>query len=344
MAHRRTWIAAAVLSLGVALTAPHAARGQAPACELDRPVRFAGLDYDSAAFHTEVARFIIARGYGCRTEVIPGSVIPLLNGLIRGDVDVNMEVWKINVREIWDPAERDGRVVDLGVNFPDATQAWYVPRYLVEGDSAPAKGLRSVADLPRFAQLFRDPEEPSKGRFYNCVPGWACEVANTKKLHAYGLAEHFTNFRPGSGAALAAAIDSALLRRRPIVFYYWGPTWLLGKHADAIVTLEEPAYDPAIWAEFERASDPAAVRRATAYPTVPVSVAANGTFARQAPKLVAFLRNYETTNALVSEMLNYMQANDATAEAAAKHFLRTHGAVWTRWVPEDVAARVKAAL
>lgn len=344
MAYRRAWIAAAILSLGVALTAPHAARAQAPACEIDRPVTFAGLDYDSAAFHTEVARFIIGHGYGCRTEVIPGSTIPLLHGLIRGDVDVNMEVWKVNVREIWDPAERDGRVVDLGVNFPDATQAWYVPRYLVEGDGAPAKGLRSVTDLARFAELFRDPEEPSKGRFYNCVPGWACEVANTKKLHAYGLAGHFTNFRPGSGAALAAAIDSALIRRRPIVFYYWAPTWLVGKHAAAIVALEEPPYDPAIWAEFERATDPASVTRATAYPTVQVNVAANGAFARQAPRLVAFLRAYETTSALVSEMLNYMQANDATAEAAAKHFLRTRPDVWSGWVPAEVAARVKAAL
>lgn len=343
MAHRRTGIAA-ILSLGAVLAIHQPAQAQAPACELDRAVTFAGLDYDSAAFHTEVARFIIRHGYGCRTEVIPGSTIPLLHGLIRGDVDVTMEVWKINVREIWDPAERDGRVVDLGVNFPDATQAWYVPRYLVEGDAAPAKGLRSVTDLPRFARLFRDPEEPSKGRFYNCVPGWACEVANTKKLHAYGLTGHFTNFRPGSGAALAAAIDSALMRQRPILFYYWGPTWLLGKHAEAIVRLDEPPYDPAIWAEFERAADPASVTRATAYPTVPVSVAANGAFARRAPRLVAFLRAYQTTGALVSEMLNYMQASDATAEAAARHFLRTQDAIWTRWVPEDVAARVKAAL
>lgn len=338
----RLRLAVAAVALVAAL--PAGATAQPATCEVDRPVVFAGLDYDSAAFHVAVARFIATHGYGCRTEAIPGATIPLLHGLVRGDVDVTMELWKVNAREIWDPAERAGRVVELGVNFADATQGWFVPRYLVEGPGAPAPDLRHVADLARHAALFRDPEEPTRGRFHNCVPGWACERANTAKLHAYGLADRFTNFRPGSGAALAAAIDSALLRRRPIVFYYWGPTWLLGKHAATLLQLEEPPFDPAIWAELERADDPTTVRRATAYPTVSVSVAANAAFARAAPNLAAFLARYRTSNALVSAMLSHMQETGATAEQAAAHFLRTHPEVWTAWVPAEVAARVRAAL
>jgi glycine betaine/proline transport system substrate-binding protein len=70
----------------------------------------------------------------------------------------------------------------------------------------------------------------------------------------------------------------------------------------------------------------------------------NGRFAARAPKLVAFLSNYRTTNALVSAMLNHMQETDATAAEAARHFLKTREDVWTAWVPSEVAARVKAAL
>lgn len=344
MSHRTTWMAAGIFCLGAISTTPDTATAQAASCEINRPIVFAGLDWDSNAFHTEVARFIARHGYGCRSEVIPGSTIPLLNGMIRGDIDVTMEIWKVNVQEIWNPAVEAGQVKSLGVNFPDATQAWYVPRYMVEGPNAPAPTLRSVSDLPRYAHLFRDPEEPSKGRFYNCIAGWGCETVNTKKLHAYGLLDSFTNFRPGTGAALAAAIDSHLLRQRPIVFYYWGPTWLLGKHADRIVQLEEPEFDREIWDELERIDDPAQATRATAYPTVPVYVAVNMAFARQAPNLVAFLEKYETSNAMVSEMLNHMQETNATAADAAKHFLRTRQDVWTGWVPEDVAARIRAAL
>jgi glycine betaine/proline transport system substrate-binding protein len=219
-----------------------------------------------------------------------------------------------------------------------------VPKYLVEGDDAPAKGLKSVLDLPDYKDIFADPEEPGKGRFYNCILGWGCEVINTKKLHAYGLLDHYTNFRPGTGAALSAAIESAILRERPIVFYYWGPTWILGKIGDQIVALEEPPYDEEIWNKLQETQNPADVTEATAYPVVEVSVAMNKAFQEQAPTITAFLEKYETTNALVSQALAYMQDENATAAEAAEWFLRNNEELWTEWVPAEVADEVKAAL
>lgn len=138
----------------------------AAACELDRPVVFAGLDWDSVAFHNAVARRIIEDGFGCKTDVIPGSTIPLLQGLAQGDIDIAMEVWKDAVTDVWQRALARGQVVEIGINFPDAVQGWYVPRYVVEA----SPDLKSVADLARHAALFRDPEEPSKGRFITALP------------------------------------------------------------------------------------------------------------------------------------------------------------------------------
>ena len=54
-------------------------------------------------------------------------------------------------------------------------------------------------------------------------------MVNSKKLVAYGLDDDLHNFR-GSGEALDAAVESAVLQGQPILFYYWGPTWLLGKY------------------------------------------------------------------------------------------------------------------
>ena len=63
------------------------------------------------------------------------------------------------------------------------------------------------------------------------------------------------------------------------------------------------------------------------------------------PALVRFLTNYETSNALVSEALAFMQEKeDSTSKDAALQFLRTNEDLWSGWVPADVAARVKAAL
>lgn len=315
-----------------------------PKCEVDRPVVFAGLDYDSAAFHNAVAQRIVRDGYGCKVDAIPGSVIPLINGMLRGDVQVNMEIWKSNQPISWTEGVAAGTLVEVGVNFPDATQGWYVPRYLVEGAKPLAPGLRSVSDLPKYKALFADPEEPGKGRFYNCPAGWQCEVFNTKKLHGYGLDASYTNFRPGTGAALDAAITSALRRKRPVLFYYWGPTWLMGRLGPQLMQLQEPPYDEAVWNALKAARDPKDVKAATAYPTVAVVIGARKDFLDAAPRLHEFLAHYRTSAALVSEALAYMQQHKASADDAARHFLQTREAVWKDWVPADVAARVKAGL
>ena len=95
-----------------------------------------------------------------------------------------------------------------------------------------------MTDLVRYRHLFRDAERPHLGRFYNCPIGWACERVNNQKLVAYGLDRHFVNFRPGTGAALDAAIAGAYERGRPIVFYYWAPTGFMARFN--FTRLEEP--------------------------------------------------------------------------------------------------------
>ncbi len=311
----------------------------AAACDVDRPIVFAGLDWQSNAFHTAVAQFILEAGYGCKTDVLPGTTIPLLQGVAQGDIDIVMEVWKDNVTEVWNRGLRRRQVVEVGINFPDAVQGWYVPRYLVSGENALAPDLKDVSDLPAHKALFSDPEEPDKGRFYNCIAGWNCEVINSAKLKAYALEDHYTNFRPGTGAALAAAIASAYLREQPVLTYYWGPTWVLGKYD--MVQLAEPAYDAGIFNALATDAEPT---QATAYPVVEVAIGANRRFSESAPNVVAFLERYETDSALVSDALAYMEETGGRAEDAAEHFLRTRSDVWSGWLDAPHKAKVDAAL
>ncbi|SEG79840.1 ABC transporter substrate-binding protein [Bosea lathyri] len=311
----------------------------ASACDLKRPLKIAGLDYDSAAFHAAVAQTIVERGFGCQVERVPGAIAPLVNGLARGDVDIVMEIWLANPVEAWSKAEAAGKVTPLGTTFPDANEGWYVPRYLVEGADAKAADLKSVTDLKRYKALFTDQEEPNKGRFYNCVAGWVCEGINTKKLGVYGLADDFTNTRGGSGEALVAAVESALKRKRPVVFYYWSPSWLVGAYD--LVKLQEPAFDPAIWADL-KASD--APKQATAYPVSRVVIGANLAFTQESPQLAAFFKSYGLTSALTSQMLAEARTNGITPEEQAKRFLKARPDDWKGWVPADIAAKVQAGL
>ena len=341
-----TWIASALLSavIGTSVGAATALTPLVPAeCELKRSVVFGGLDWDSNAFHVAVASYILNKAYGCKTETIPGSTIPMLAGIGHGDVDILMEVWRDQSTEAWAKLEAAGKVFDIGTNFADARQGFFVPRYLVEkidGHEPLAKGLKSVSDLPRFRTLFTDPEEPKKGRFYNCILGWTCEIVNTKKLKVYGLLEHFVNFRSGTGAALAAAIASAYAKRVPFVSYYWGPSWVLG--AFDLVQLEEPPYERTAWVEFNNSPDPKAT---TAYPTVEVGIAVSKKFKDTAPGLVSFLSNYHTSSSLINTALSEIHHNvNAKMESIAVKFLRENQDVWRQWLPEERFRRVADAL
>lgn len=312
----------------------------------NRDIVFGEQDWDSAQVHNAIARHILEEGFGCSTSVIPGSTIPMQQGTIRGDIDVLMEVWQDNLADFMPAALESGEIVDLGVNFGDGQQGWFVPRYLIEGDSERgiepvAPDLESVTDIAQYAELFRDPEQPDRGRFYNCIIGWVCEEINTAKLEAYGLSEHFTNFRPGTGVALTSSMEGTYLRGEPWFGYYWGPTWVLGKLD--MVQLEEPAYTDQCWEHLnENLGDP---DEACAYPTSVVTIAVNGEFAEQvAPEVIDFLREYTTTSDQVSALLAYMQDNDALPEEAATHFLETETELWSEWLPAEVAERVQASI
>ena len=308
---------------GAVLAVTSGAFAQADCFGYDEPIIFGEQDWDSPQLHDSIARYILEEGYGCETRIIPGSTIPLQQGTVRGDVDVLMEVWQDQLPDFWVEAVENGDVVDLGPNFSDAEQGWYVPHYVIEGDSERgiepmAPNLESVSDLAEYKELFRDPEQPEMGRFYNGVIGWQAETVNTAKLKAYGLTEEFTNFRPGTTVGLTSSLEGAYLRGQPWVGYQWEPTWVLGKLD--MIRLEEPEYTDECWEHLtENLEDP---ERACAFPTSVVTIAVSARFAEEAPQeVLQFLRDYETTSALTAAQLAYMQEEGATPEEAAINFL-----------------------
>lgn len=296
-----------------------------------QPVVFADLNWDSARVHTRIAAFIMENGYGYPpSEFIPGETIPLFAGVAKGDLDLEMECWVQNQQEAYDKAIAAGDVIDLGINFPDAWQGWLVPTYMIEDGLLP-EGV-SVDDMPQYWELFKDPEDPTKGRFYNGPPGWESTGINTQKLEGYGLDKYYTNFLPGSDAALAAAMVAAYEKHEPYFGFYWAPTWVLGKLD--MTPIEEPPYDEAVWEK----------NHGCAYPETGTHIVVNSSFPDRAPELTGFLSNYSTTAAQMNEILAYMEDNEASADEVAMYFLKNYESVWTKWVPADIADKVKAAL
>ncbi len=321
--------------------------GTAPAGAKETII-FADFGWDSAQVHNRIAGFIIEKGLGYPIKFVQGETIMLNTALIQakgGEApNVNMETWTENWQELYDEGLAKGKdpdtnqgFVELGANFPNSVQGWYVPRYVVEGDlkrgiEPMAPDLKSVSDLPKYWKLFKDPEDPTKGRFHSCIPGWSCALVNEDKFKAYGIEEYYNIMQPGSGPALAASMETAYKRGKPWLGYYWAPTWVLGKLD--MVQLEEPKFDQNIWE----------TTKACEYPAVKCDIIVHKSLPQRAPDKVEFLKKYGTTLEINNKFLAYMRDNKASTDEAAAWFLKNYEDLWTGWVSADVAAKVKTTI
>lgn len=298
---------------------------------------FADAGWDSIRIHNAIAANIIENGYGYKTDVITGSSPITVKGLMQGDIDLYMEVWTDNVKELYESGIESGDIVELSTNFDDNAQGLYVPTYMIEGDAergidAMTPNLRSVKDLPEYWEVFKDPDDSGKGRIYGSPPNWAADEVLRGKFETYGLNEKYNYFNPGSDSALSTSLVSAFKRGEPWVGYSWEPTWIMGLYD--MTLLEDEPYDIEKWENGY----------ACEFPGVDVTVAVNKDVMETAPEVVEFLKNYETSSDLTNVMLGYMQENNADSEETAKWFLKEYEDLWTQWVPDDIRDKVLEAL
>lgn len=302
-----------------------------------KKIVFADAGWESIRFHNEVARLILEEGYGFKTEVTNGSSSSTFLGLRRGDIDVYMEVWTNNIKKIYDEAIQSGDVVKVGVNFNDNRQGFYVPTYMIKGDPKRnikpiAPDLKTVQDLQKYWKLFKDPSDENKGRIVGAPTGWEVYSILEKKINTYGLKKTFNHFAPGSETALTTSLTKAYENGDPWVGYYWEPTWVMGKYD--MTLLEEPKYDEKVWRQ----------NFGTEFPTMDVVIAVNKDVPNDHPEVVEFLKKYKTSSKLTNDALAYMQENSANEKETAKWWMKENMDVWTKWVPKDVAEKVKKAL
>ena len=178
-------------------------------------VHLGDFDWDSANVHTAIASYILEKGYGCEVQATKGSTTPIMAALFDQQIDIITEVWRDNLVQLIEDNLAKGNIIELGVNTPSSTQGFYVDK-----PTADKYGLKSVDDMksPEIAKLFADPEAPGKGRMTSCISGWTCYTINLVKHKVYGLDKYYTNFDPGSGGALDAAIAGAFKKRKTSIF------------------------------------------------------------------------------------------------------------------------------
>ena len=329
----RQWIAFSLLLISsLLLSSPVSAT--LPAC--DTPIKFGALTWESGQFTTGVLKYITESGYGCQVTEVPGAGPALETALSQNDIQIISEQW-VGRSPIMEQAIAQNKVAVIGDTLKGgATQGWYVPKYVLDENP----GLRSYQDLPKYAELFKDPENPGKSRFMNCPSGWACEIFNTRLLKNTGLDSVFNNAHPGTGAALDAEIASAFEQHKPLLFYYWQPTGLMAKYDFA--PLEFPAYQDACWQDLLLADGSA--NCVSGFPVSPLGIAASTPFINANPELADVFKKVQFTSDELNGAILEMSENKRSGEEQALVFLRDNPSVWQAWLSDEAATNLAAKL
>lgn len=299
------------------------------------PLVLADIGWDSIRFHNAVAGHIIKEVYGLEWEETSSSTPIGWQALQSGEIDILMETWSENISYYNEDISK-GAVLEVSINFDDNAQGLYVPYYVIHGDSARgiapmAPDLKTVKDLLNYPELFKDAEEPAKGRIYGAIPGWEIDDIMRNKHEAYGLDEKFTYFSPGTDAALAASIAAAFEKGEAWVGYYWEPTWISGKYK--LVLLEDEPYDEAKYADG-----------LTECPTNTVTICVTPSLKEDYPEIYEFLSKYQTSSELIAQALAYMQETNCDYPTAAKWFISNNLDLVSGFIPADKVKDLSSSL
>ncbi len=307
------------------VTAGYGTRAEGKPAE-KKEITFAEVGWDSIKLNNAIAGLIAERVFGYSWQETPGSTPISHEALVKGEVDVHMEEWTDNIPKYIE--DRDaGNLTELGVNFDDNYQGLYIPKYVA--DEYP--DLKSVRDLANYAHLFPDPEDGSKGIIYGGIVGWEVTDIMARKVHEYGLDEYFNYVESGSDAITNAAVTSAVDKKAPIVFYYWEPTWLLGKYD--FVLLEDEPYDPSVYQEGK-----------CGCPSVNVTIAVSNAFAKSNPEFCEVLSRYSLPSTIISEALAHINDTGADySETALWLLTEAHPELISKWLTEAQLAKFTSA-
>ncbi len=304
-------------------------------------VTVANMTWQSAEVLAHIDQLILANGYGCDVEIVPGDTMPTLTSMMeRGQPDVAPEAWINAVRRPLEAAVAEGKLHFAARSLQDGgVEGWWIPKYLADANP----DIKTIDDALARPDLFPAPEDRSKGAVHNCPSGWNCQITTGNAFKAWDAARKgFQLVDTGSAAGLDGSIARAYERQQGWLGYYWAPTSILGKYEMVKLDAGVP-HDPEAWQSCNSVSDCANPQRSD-WATAEVFTVVTDRFKQQGGPAFDYLARRSWGNDTVNALLAWMSDNQADGARGARHFLQTQPEIWTQWVTPEVAEKVKAAL
>ena len=304
-------------------------------------VQIAEMNWASAGVLAQLDKIILEEGYGCDVELVTGDTVPTFASMAeKGEPDVAPELWINAVRDQLDEEVEQGDLVIAAESLADGgVESWWIPKFIADANP----DIKTVSDALARPDLFPAPEDPSVGGVYNCPSGWACQLITANLFEAHGAGDKgFELIDSGSAAGLDGSIANAFAQQKGWLGYYWAPTSVLGKYEMVALDMEAE-HDSEEW-------DTCTVKADCENPQVndwapaKVFTVVTDDFAESNAVAMEYLQTRAWDNDTVNALLAWQADEKASNEDAAFYFLENNEDVWTPWVSEEVAERVRSAL
>jgi len=310
--------------------------------EVEKPtIKLGDAQFESIWINNAIAEFIFEEGYGYPTESIQMTTVVWQVALPKGEIDIQLEMWQQNMIDWYNEEIGKGTIENLGMTYEGGPQFYMIPTWVHE-----KYNINTVEDMKEHWELCKDPEDPSKGAFINCIIGWQCAAINEVKMEAYGLTNYYNVISGGGSGAMEAALSGAQKKKEPVFGYYWAPTAIMGMYDWYI--LEEPEYNKELWAKIVAAKDDPSLRplsEACAYETLPVDKGIWSGFNDKAPELIPVLEKMNIGLEPINKTAAWANENEVQEwNLAAHYYLKNFEARWKTWVSDEAYNKIKAAL
>lgn len=326
----------------LAAVAATALLGGASAAKADcGDITLAEFSWQSAQAMSNVDQFILNNGYGCNATIVAGDTVPTITAIIeKGQPDVSPESTPSLLGDVYTNGAAEGRISQIGTAISDGQQSgWFIPKYVA--DAHP--DIKTVEDAMKHPELFPSAEDPSKGAVIQGPQGWGDTVVTAQLYKALdGDKLGFVMVPTGSAAALDGVISKAYEEKKGMIAQYWVPTSLLAKYEMVRLQMN---HDPAEWARCTSKQD-CPDPKPNYWGTGEMVTLASGDFVKRLgdmPEVRDYFAKRSWTQAEVAKVMLWMTDNQANGADGAKWFIQNMPDVWTKWVPADVAEKVKAA-
>lgn len=246
-------------------------------------------------------------------------------GMDKGDVDVFSEIWETGEFEGIKKYSEEKKSCEVILSYPKAPQGWYIPRVVAE-----EHGIKSIEDLRGKEKIF-DMDNDGKGDLWVGPSSWGVAEANAIRIRDYGL--DFTKVDVEQWAWLAT-LKSAVLKKQPVIFYYWEPEWLFTEYD--LVKIQEPAYDKTHYNHV--AGKPEESKITCEIPPTDVYVGISKKMEARLPKAYQFFKNWSIpigeVNELIALVTDLPDKPKLSSEEAAKKWVEENPEIVGTWLKD----------